>query len=319
MAPIMAASESIGDCTPSECEFPPNPCGLTQNAIWVNTELLYWQPHLRSLDYAATEDGTSLAIGAGETHRVELDRDAGFRIAIGHMTKVGWGVSFSYTNLESDGIATIDRPSGTGQLFTTLSHPGGPEEADIAVANTSLDYDVFDITAQTRAVEHRFASVDLFGGFRWANIDHDLNATYDGRDFVNGRISDQMSIDAFGLFFGGEAHWKMSSGFSVFGRSSFGALYGNIRNARQETNLNDFEQLVDFEDSYVEPIFHIETRVGLAKTLGSAQLRAGYDFNAWTGIGDRIRFTDDIEEAAFGSASGDLLLEGFFFQAAYVW
>jgi len=316
MAPVLDADIYTAS---HASETPIAHCELEREGTWVSADLLFWQAHMRSLDFAATEDGTSLAIGAGETHHVDFDRDAGVRVAIGHMTKVGWGVSIGYTNFETSGTGTVARPPGIGQLFSTLSHPGGPEEADTASANNSLDYNVFDLEAQMRAVDRRFATVDLFGGLRWANIDHELNVEYNGRDFVNGRISDQMNVDAFGLFVGGEAHWRMASGWSLFGRSSVAAMYGKIRNTRQETNLNDIEQLVDFEDEYVEAIFNIDTRFGLAKTTGPVQLRAGYDVNVWTGIGDRIRFSDDIEEAAFSPASGDLLLEGFFFQAAYVW
>ncbi len=289
-------------------------------STWFRADLLYWQPHLRSVDYASTEDGSSLAIGAGRTHRVEFDRDPGFRVGLGHMTDMGWGLGVEYTYFSSStGVATVERPGGVGQLFSTLSHPGGPEEADIATATTTLDYATYDITAATRVVDREYQSFDIFGGLRWATIVNELDAFFDGRDFVNGTIEDRMDVNAFGVAFGTEGHWRLRSGWFIFGRSSFAALYGNIRNTRVETNLNGAEQLVDFEDEYVEPLFNFETRIGLAKSLGRCEVRAGYDLNIWTGIGDRVRFTDDIEETAYSAASGDLLLEGFFLQLAYSW
>lgn len=308
-APTNCASP--GNCTATvDCST-----ACTPQYTWIKTDFLYWQPHIRSLDYAATEDGTSLAIGAGETQRVSLNRDAGFRIELGHMTKAGWSLSAAYTHLQSDGSANVERPAGIGQLFSTLGHPGGPEEADVASATTSLDFNVFDLAARTRIVDQRFRRVEILGGLRWANIDHELNATFDGRDYVNGLIADRMEVNAFGLFVGGLAEWRMAGTWSIFGQASGGVLYGQMSNTRVETNLNGLEQLVDIKDEYGQPIFNFDTRVGIAKRCGQLDIRVGYDVNVWTGIGDRIRFTDDIEEASYNASSGDLLLQGMFVQA----
>ena len=228
-------------------------------------------------------------------------------------------MSVTYTSYEADGVDSVVRPAGISQLFPTLSHPGGPEEADSGTAYTSLDYRTFDLAARSRIASNRFRTFDLFGGVRWANIDHELLTRFDGRDFVNGLLFDRVQLDAYGLCLGGETHWKLAGGWSMFGRASVAGLYGQFTNTRLETNLNGLEQLVDYEDDYTQPIFNLETRLGLAKTINQFQIRAGYDLNIWTGIGDRIRFTDDIEEAAFTASSGDLLLEGFFCQASVQW
>jgi len=313
----IAANCESGDCY-SDVTIDPC-CDEVEPSTWVRSELLYWNPHMRSVDYASTEDGLSLTIGAGRTHRVGFDQAAGFRVGVGHMTKAGWALEFDYTDFSTSGEASVERPTGVGQLFSTLSHPGGPEEADIAFGNTTLDYATYDFTAATRVVDRRFRSIDVFAGLRWAKIEHELNADFDGRDFVNGEIDDLMELNAFGMMFGGEGHWRFAEGWFLFGRTSVAALYGSARNRRTETNLNGLEQLVDFEDEYKTPVFNVETRLGLAKTLGRWELRFGYDFNIWTGIGNRVRFSDDIEQSAYAPADGDMLLEGVFFQFARSW
>jgi hypothetical protein len=301
------------DCSPCQADICASDC--MRPGFWVNADLIYWQTHIRSLDYAASEDGNALAIGAGQTHRVDFDRDAGIRAELGHMTTAGWGVSVTYTEFDSSGTASVLRPPGIGQLFSTLSHPGGPEEADAASASTSLDYQTLDLMARTSVVETSFKRIDVFGGVRWADIQHELNASYNGRDFVNAVVNDSIDVEAFGFLCGGEVHWRMARGWSVFGRSSIAAMYGRIQTTRLETNLNGFEQLVDWKDSYQEPLFNFDTRLGLSKSCGPLEIRAGYDLNIWTGLGDRMRFVDDIEEATSAAASGDVLLEGFFLQA----
>lgn len=322
---ILFCSTLAWDANADECddvcyaEMDVESCEEVEQSTWLRSEFLYWNPHIRSVDYASTEDGSSLAIGAGGTHRVGFDQAAGFRVGIGHMTKAGWAVGFDYTDFSTSGEDRTERPGGIGQLFSTLSHPGGPEEADLAIATTSLDFATYDLTAATRVVDKHFRSIDVFAGLRWATIDHELNADFDGRDFVNGEINDRMELNAFGMMFGAEGHWRMAEGWFLFGRSSLAAMYGDVRNTRIETNLNGFEQLVDFQDEYTTPLFNVETRLGIAKSLGCFELRFGYDFNIWTGIGNRIRFSDDIEETAYAPADGDMLLEGLFFQLATSW
>ena len=288
-------------------------------AWWATADLVYWQAHLRSLDYAASEDGTSLALGAGQTHRVDFDRDAGIRTELGYMTQVGWGLGVSFTGFTTEGDASVVRPAGVGQLFSTLSHPGGPEEADVASATTTFDYKTFDVLARCRLIDERFKGIDLFGGLRWAKIRHNLTAVYDGRDFVNGLVDDQIDIDALGFLFGGQVHWRLARGWSVFGRSSLGAMYGRFDDWRLETNLDGLEQLVDYRDSYQQPMLNFDSRLGLSKAIGNLQVRAGYDLNIWTSLGDRVLFVDDIEEATFTSSAGDVLLEGFFLQLVHSW
>ena len=303
---------------------PSSACNEIENGCvapgwWGTADLLMWRAHMRSLDYAATEDGTSLTVGVGENHRVNYDRSAGLRTEVGYMTKVGWGVSVGYTHFSADGANAVSRPPGIGQLFSTISHPGGPEEADQASAFTSLDFRLLEFAGRTTVLDERYRSVDLIAGVRWASIDQELIAEYDGRDFVSGQIVDNMEVDAVGLFVGGETHWRLAKGWSVFGRGALGVLYGRMQNTRLETNLNQFEQLVDFRDEYTEPVFNFDARIGVGKQIGVMSLRAGYDLNLWTDVGDGFRFTDDIEESTSSTASGDLLLEGAFLQAAINW
>ena len=62
-------------------------CDCIEPFTWFHGDYLYWRAHMRSLDYAAIEDGTNLAIGSGETQRIRFDRDGGYRIDLGHMTR----------------------------------------------------------------------------------------------------------------------------------------------------------------------------------------------------------------------------------------
>lgn len=291
----------------------------TSPQIWASFDLLSWTPHMRGLDYAASEDGSALSIGSGRVHSVNYDRDTGFRGHVGVNTTTGWGVGVGYTHFGTEGVDSINRPSGTGQLFSSFSHPGGPQEADVATGSAAFDYDVLDLVATHTIVNRETISVDIFGGLRWADISQEINAHFDGRDFDDGIVNSTTDLNAFGFRFGGQSHWRMHGGWSSFGKISLAALYGQFDSHRFESNFDGAQILVDLNHDYVQPVFNIETAMGVAWTCNTWQVSGGYEFNAWTNLGDNVRFVDDIEVGSFASLSGDLLLEGFFFRVAKAW
>ena len=286
---------------------------------WASVDFLYWKPHQRGLDFAATENGNALVIGSGRLHDVGIDRDFGVRTKLGVIASNGWGLDIGYTYFESDGFSRVDRPAGAGQLFSTFSHPGGPEEAEVATGEASIDYHVLDLLSRYRIVCQRHASVDLHGGLRFAKIDQQIVARFDGRDFTNGVVRHDSDLDAFGFQFGGTAQLRANYGFSLFGSSTIAALYGNVNNYRQETNFDAAQLLVELQDDYRQPVFNLETSLGLRWQRGDWTIATGYEFNIWTNLGDRLRFVDDIEEASLTAMPGDLLLEGIFVRLAKTW
>jgi len=287
--------------------------------LWASVDFIFWKPHQRGLDFAATEDGTALVIGSGRLHDVEIDRDFGVRTKLGLIAANGWGLNIGYTYFESEGFNEVDRPAGTGQLFSSFSHPGGPEEADVARGEAGIDYNVFDVLARYQIICERYASVDLHGGLRFAKIDQQIIARFDGRDFTNGVVQHDSDLDAFGFQFGGTANVRANCGLSFFGSSTVAALYGNVNNRRQENNFDGAQVLVDLQDDYAQPIFNLETSLGVRWQRGDWTLAGGYEFNIWTNLGDRLRFVDDIEEASLTAIPGDLLLEGVFVRIAKTW
>lgn len=291
----------------------------SSSGLWGSVDVVSWTPHMRGLDFAATEDGSALSIGVAQIHEADLDRDVGFRTQLGYNTSVGWGIGFGYTHFGTEGTSTVPRPPGAGQLFATYSHPGGPSEANNATSTASLDFNVLDVVARRGIVDAQFVSVTLFGGVRWADIGQELSTQFDGRDFTNGIISSSTDLNAFGLRFGGEAHWRMANGWSAFGNASGAALYGKFDNRRFESNFDGAQVLVDLRDSFVQPVFNLDTALGVAWQHNGWQLSGGYELNVWTNFSESLRFVDDIEQGGLTSLSGDLLLEGFFFRIAKTW
>ncbi|MEZ6119782.1 MAG: Lpg1974 family pore-forming outer membrane protein [Pirellulaceae bacterium] len=228
------------DCWyPAECE-----AGLVGGVSYLRLK-----PSIRGLDYALIEDGTALTVGRSELQHLDLDSDSGLRAFLGYRTRAGWTAGVRYLTTDFIGTDSVERPPGIGQLFATRSHPDGNEEGDIAQADGSLDVQVFDLEASKCVIRSPFANVSLFGAVRWTELSLNNTFRYDGRDFVNGVIRENLAVDGAGLQFGAQCDWKWAFGFALTGRASAGLTRATFQSARLETNINDAFVLVDALDA----------------------------------------------------------------------
>jgi hypothetical protein len=313
----VSARTQFGPLFEPDCDRPAASCDL-ECPVWEGyVDYLYWRPRQRGLDYAVSEDGTALTVGRGEIHELELDRHSGIRGQLAYRTKTGWGMSFGYTYYQTEGTDTAIRPAGIGELFATRSHPDTNEEAEIAIATGSFDYQVFDVLGYRSIFRNRFSDVRIFGGVRLADIDQALRVDYDGRDFVSGVVSSQMRMDGFGLRVGAEGTWRMSHGFGVFGRAGGGLVLGRFRSSLFESNLNGAQLITVVDDDYHQAVPELDLAGGVSWSWNGLSLAAGYEMTDWFNLSNRAAFIDDIHEGLYGPFNADILLEGLFARIAY--
>lgn len=304
-APVVAACD-----TPLCCDLE---CPVWEGSI----DYLYWRPRQRGLDYAVVEDGAALTVGSGRIRELELDRESGIRGSLAYRTKTGWGLLFGYTHYDTDGINSVLRPPGVGELFATRSHPDSNEEADIATATGSLDYQVFDVLGYRSIFRNRFSDVRLFGGVRFADIDQATSIDYDGRDFVDGLVSSRMQMDGFGLRVAAEGNWRMGFGFGVFGRVGGGLVLGRFQTRLFESNLNGAELITAMEDDYTKAVPQLDLAGGVSWGWRGLSVSVGYEMTDWFDLSNRSVFIDDIHEGLYGPFETDILLEGLFARVAF--
>ena len=207
---VAASRAETDDCRLSDCD-------LVVPGWQAGIELLHYTPRLRGLDYAALDFGNSLALGTGAIQHLEYEDDAGYRAGVGYLTRTGWGVGVQLTSIDFSGFDQVERPADSGQLFATRTHPDSNQEAETASAAGALDFRYVDLILSRTCFANRFSRVDVFGGLRWAEVDQQLNFSYDGRDFLQGVVEQQQTMNAFGLRFGSSAEWRLAGGFGVVG------------------------------------------------------------------------------------------------------
>lgn len=283
----------------------------------VSVDYLNWDLHQRGTDFAIPTDDGALAIGSGSVQHVEMDRDSGFRMNLGYRLASGWELAAGYTYFATSATASAVAPAG-GNMFATRSHPNDNEEAETADAAASFDYDVFDLETRSPWLQSCPVAVQWFGGLRWATVDQDFQATYDGEDFDNGVCRQSTGMTGFGLRLGAESQWRWNANWGLFGSAAGSVLYGRFHSHMRETNVDGADTVVDVRDDYGQAVPVIEAAVGVAWNRGPVEIRGGYEIANWFNLADRSMFPDSVHEGAYAPSSGDVLLEGLFLRFAYV-
>jgi hypothetical protein len=281
----------------------------------VSVDYLNWDLRQRGTDFAIVTDD-QFVVGSGSVQNVDADRNSGFRMNLGYRTASGWELAAGYTYFQTDGSASAAGPDG-GNLWATRSHPARNEEAFFADAASEFTYNVFDLEARYPIIRHCAATVQLFGGVRWAEIDQAFRVNYDGDDFTNGQFSDVSSMSAFGLRMGAEGQWHLNSSWSLFGSAAASILYGRFQTELMETDRDGADTIVDIRDAFGQAVPVLEAAAGVAWTRGPWQVRGGYELVNWFNLADRSMFPDNTHEGLYTPLSPDVLLDGLFVRLGY--
>jgi hypothetical protein len=274
-------------------------------------DYLLWRPRIDANDYALVDPQLDLT-PQGRIQNVAHDTRSGLRVGLGRrLPGSGWDVGVWYTYLHSTGSDAVLVPPG-GVIYPTLTRPGVTDTATRAAARARLDYHVFDLDIGRRVVLDPYCSLRVFGGVRFASLDLDLRAIYDGGVARNAEVLTRSRLDAVGPTAGAEARWAVSEGLGLFGTARGGLLYGDFDGRVRESNAGGAVLVADVTDRFtgVAPVVSI----GLGgdwrwKTL---VLAAGYEVTHWFNAVTRPTLTDDFADGKVLRRRGDLSLDGIF-------
>jgi hypothetical protein len=293
----------------SEFSLPPAP---NPRGWYGDAEFLLMRTRSDNLDYVI-HNGVGGLSTTGPIQSLAYNITPGLRTEIGYRFANVWDASFAYTYLSAQGNQTVQ--AGPGQtLLPTLTRPGLTDFVLSAHASAVVNYNLFDMQLGRRFVVDEHLAVRAFGGFRFANIQQSLNATYDGGDASQAAVYTGSTFRGFGPLVGGELVFGGWHGFHVYARTSEGLLAGRSSNTLLETNNGGSTVYanVPYNVQKVVPVASIG--IGGGWQHRAFTLRFGYEVTEWIGLNERVRFTDDVAQGAFISRPGNLSFEGLFVQ-----
>jgi hypothetical protein len=298
----------------------PDDVSSTGSAAQVVFSLDYklWRPRRQANDFAIADPNVD-GVVEGPIQSLNPGFDSGFRIAADYRrTRSNWDVEFAYTYFRAYDSLAVNAPAG-GLLWATQTRPGIIEVADTATATSRFQHDVFDL-----AVGHTFQFdpnfiVRLQGGARIGHIAQDFSAFYNGGNAVDTQVASGFDFVGAGFMLGGEAHWAIWRGFSLFGQSRIGMLLGATDSYLRETDSNGviINSSVTERASVAVPV--LEMAIGLEWTRGKWTFGAGYEVGNWFQIISTPDFADDVTRGRLIRRQSNYSVDGLFFRVAYTY
>lgn len=277
-------------------------------------EYLFLKARRRTQDFAIL-DGVDNGRPEGLIESLNWEARSGVRARLGGRLPSGLEASFVYTYFHTslDGGATAP---ANGILFATLTNPSTVSQVAAASASTSLNYNVFDgEIGQTLEPGERLR-LRLFGGPRFARIDQNFTAFYNGIDANNDQVFSRLNLDAYGIRVGGDAHWKLTRwGLGVYGRSAASLLVGNYEVRLLEANNTGATVITNLAESYQKVIPVLELGLGVAWQWRCMRVSAGYEVTNWFGLVDLPDIVDDVHQGKYSRRVSDLSLDGLVIKA----
>lgn len=276
--------------------------------LFASFEVLAIHARRRAFDFAIIDPADNF-IAQGRIQNLDWMTDVGFRGGLGVRTSGGWEVGLFYFYFHTDDQLTVTAPAG-GTLYTTLLPPAaGLGTAQVATGATSLDMDVIDLEIGRRVHLGESLGLRLFGGGRFAIIDQDLSAAYDGGTTTRAFARSPVNMDAYGLRAGGESHLTLGSGWSVYSKAATSLLVADIRNTFVATNSGGAFLLADVSEKYDQILPVVEVGIGLGYEGERVFFSFGYELTNYINFIDSPDFVDDVHEGKLQRRTSDLMLE----------
>jgi hypothetical protein len=287
-----------------------------QSGFFLDAAYLYMKPHSQEMDYAIANSGASNAPDGTVVSR-DWSWRSGLRAEIGYrLPGQPWSVGFYYTFLHDATSGSVAPPDG-GFLFATLSHPGTVAEVQTASAATSLNYNVYDVEVGRWCTVTNGFSVRFFGGGRFAHIDQNFTAFYDGCDANQDVVARRLHFNGGGFRAGADAVQNLFWGLNFFGRASAGLVGGEFHSTLIETNNAGANTLTNFIDRFEKVVPVAEMTMGLGWQYRNLLLIAGYQYINWFGLVNVPTFVNDAHQGKFVRQTSDLSLEGLILRAEW--
>lgn len=300
----------------------------TPGGYKATVEVIAMRPGTSELDYAISDpQDTANPVVVGPNAKVlsvDTGYEPGFRVGLSRdFAGTGVDAKVVYTRLHTSFTDRAVAPDG-GVLVATLVHKPDKIEALIADARFDFDYDVVDLeVGQTFQAGGSHVDVRIFGGARFASIDQEIRATYQGQDFDGGdadRTEVIMDVDLTGVGprIGAGAAWDVGSGFSVFGHTAASLLVADIDASTFEKRVGAKVRLdigQDFEPRVI-PVAELSLGLGWTRhysELSALTLEAGYQVENWFNVVDPLMIDATSKRAHLDkNTATDLSLDGFF-------
>ena len=292
-------------------------------------DYLHWAVRSADVEYGVSDIGGVQDRGpVGQILAIDPSYDSGYRFAIGHRGACGPEVLFEYTNFDSHLSETY-----IGSLRSTFVSSDNSENDDSdnintlgvetitpddratsASAETTFDYELFDLELAQSLTLTDSLILRLSGGGRIANIDSSFRATYTGGDFQTAFNPFKNSeYNGGGITAGGDLVWSLMPSLRFTVGTNIAMMMGQLET---RVFIPDDEPGVPtdvtFDETRMTPVLNMTVGIDFQRRFGSFIVGAsgGYEMTNWFNLADSRVFTDSHMEAQNAHLIDDISLDG---------
>lgn len=279
-----------------QCEAPPEDCCQPQlfverSQVFGHLTYLYWNANEDALDYAVKTQGNSPlqnTFAIGKYKKADFKWRSGFRVASTYYRCFKyWDVTGEYTWFYTKGSHRVNAPLNPTR--PTLTAP----PFLFARSSSNLHYNVGDFYASRVFDPNEHLRMRALAGITLAAIHQNWKTIYSNVAGDFDRIKDKWRYWAGGIRFGGTFDWWWFSHFYATGKFTFATLVGRYKNESLQTNGINNLLLSRAKYSDYRVAFHSQLMLGPSWQqpfdCWSYEIFAGYEFNLWFNLHERIR------------------------------
>lgn len=293
---------------------PPHPEG----GITFAAEVLLWRARLGDTPYALLDPLADLS-PQGRVRDVQPGNRAGLRVGGRYLFEhTGWDVGLTFTHLNTAGGDEVAAPPG-GLVYPLLTRAGLTDRANFAAADVRLKYGVFDLEAGKTVALDEWLTLRPFAGVRFADLDRQLTARYDGRQARGAEVWADSRFRGAGPVAGVGTEWTLGEHVRLFGGTRFGLLYGTFDTGVRETNAHGVRLLADVGDRFSGVVPTAGVSLGGGYRWRSLAVSAGYELTHYFNGLSRPDLGDDFAEGRAARRRGDVSLDGVFLRLEYTY
>lgn len=237
--------------------------------VWLNTEVLFFQPHIGSLSYG-TESKSTTTIRDGEVKSPHFDWSAGYRAGIGYkIPHDHWDLFANYTYLQGSAHGSAgDNDHVVFPIWATHfgSTPADPFYAASATAHWNMHLNMGDLELGRNCFAGKWVSIRPFLGVRGMTINQDYHVKYKGGT-VAPLDTDNLHLNTdfwgVGVRMGFNSLWGVGRGFSLYGNGSASLLSGHFDVHEREKLINAHLKKMNIESRVNNVVVDADVSLGV--------------------------------------------------------
>lgn len=249
-------------------------------------QFLLLRPGSTDQIYELEFDDPAPAFPTGQTGRVNIDEEPGFRVGLSCAASDCTSLVASYTFFEGNTRDSITANAGN-LLVSQVIHPdlGTTGGAGLSSsASYGIDFQLIDLAYRHIWRANNTYAINWTAGFRYGNLEQDFLGVQE-RAVATGNVTvdSDVDFDGFGMLFGVDATRRScESGLMIYGRGLSSFLAGDWRGDYSATNqfLGGVVRN-DYDDYRITPVLELELGLGWQSKCGRCQATVGYMTSAW--------------------------------------